>query len=177
MKTLVVYYSGKGSNKYLALRMAKQLDCETLELRPKLRGVVMLATLTGISFGNKRINIDFPAYKSIILCGPLYMGKFASPCIDFLKKNIDKIRSLHIATCCCSTDSKKDDKFGYGNVFTKLKDNFGNVIKSCEAFPIELVLPEELKNDDQANMNTRLNDDNFVGEIVERLKTFIDNLS
>ncbi len=36
MKTIVVYYSRKGSNKYLAVKIASSLKCDIEEIRPRL---------------------------------------------------------------------------------------------------------------------------------------------
>jgi hypothetical protein len=44
------------------------------------------------------------------------------------------------------------------------------------AFPISLVLPRELQDDSDAIMKTRLSDENFTGEIVKRLETYIEQL-
>ena len=80
-------------------------------------------------------------------------------------------------TCCGSTYDKKNEKFGHGLVFNKVKDILNGKLIHCEAFPIDLVLPEERKNDDAAFMETHLNDSNFKGEIQERFDKFIKTIN
>ena len=176
MNTVVVYYSGKGSNRYLAGKAAEALGCEALEIAPRAPGLVLPATLTRISFGNKPFAANFNKYDRVVLCGPLYMGRIAAPCRDFIGKYGKEIQNLDFITCCGSTDEKKDDTFGYGRVFGQLKERLGARAGVFEAFPIELVLTEEQKGDDQAMMNTRLNEGNFKGGASSRLEEFISKL-
>ncbi|MBK9936521.1 MAG: hypothetical protein IPP05_21000 [Cytophagaceae bacterium] len=79
-------------------------------------------------------------------------------------------------TCCGSTFEKKDEKFGYNLVFNEVKNISGQKCSHCEAFPIILVLPDELKNDGKTFMKTRLTDDNFKGEIKEIYDSFIEKM-
>ncbi len=176
MNISVVYYSRKGSNRYLAHKAAEKLGCTPLELVPRAPGLVLPATLTRISFGNKIFAEDFSKYDRVVLCGPLYMGKIAAPCSDFIRKYGKEIKTLDFITCCGSTDQKKDDTFGYGRVFDSLKERLGSRAGIFEAFPIELLLSEEQKDDDQAMMNTRLDEGNFMGEVSSRLENYIGRL-
>lgn len=176
MNTIVVYYSGKGSNKYLAQKTAEALSCDLAELVPRAPGLVVAATATKLSFGNKPLKIDPGVYDKVILCGPIYMGRLAAPCTDFIKKYRSRIKTLDILSCCASTDAGRNETFGYGLVFDKLKGNLGSICGITEAFPIGLVLPEDTKEDSQAFMNTRLNDSNFAGKIRERFDTYIKRL-
>lgn len=176
MKTVVVYYSGKGSNRYLAAKAAEALGCEAIELIPRFPGV-LLATLTTLSCGNKPLKLDFAGLDRVVLCGPLYMGRPASPCKDFIRKYSKVVDKIDFITCCGSTDEKKNETFGYELVFSKLKEQLGVKAGVFEAFPVALLLPEELKNDDQANMNTRMNDDNFNEVVQARLNSFITLIS
>ncbi|MDC7127078.1 MAG: flavodoxin domain-containing protein [Spirochaetales bacterium] len=176
MNMIVVCYSGKGSNKFLAEKISEALDCELIKLEPRVPGLVLPATFSRISMGNKPVNTDLTNFDRVILCGPLYMGSIAAPCNDFMKKYSKQIKTLDIATCCASTDKKKNDQFGYGRVFNYLKEKTAPIAGIFEAFPIELVMDEDQKNDDQATMNTRLNNENFKGAIQLRLDKFINEI-
>ena len=177
-KYAVVYYSSKGSNKFLANKTAKALGCDLIRLKPRLDSFffLLLASATKISPGNKSIKYNFSECDSIVLCGPIWMGQFIAPLHDFLKKYIKDIKMLNFITCCGSTDSTKDDKFGYATVFLKIRSIMGEKCRISEAFPIELVLPENKRSDDQAMMNTRLSDSNFKGKIQIRFDDFINKL-
>ncbi|MBI9105235.1 MAG: hypothetical protein JEZ04_00735 [Spirochaetales bacterium] len=178
-KNVVVYYSKNGSNKYLAEKTAEVLKCEALPLRPRVSPflLLLLASATKISLGNRTLKIDLNDYDSIVLCGPVWMGLVIAPLSDFIRKHKDDIKKLNFITCCGSTDEGKNDKFGYATVFTKIKELLGDKCGVCEAFPVELVLPEDQKGDDQRMMNTILSDSNFTGEIKARFDAFIGELS
>ena len=80
-------------------------------------------------------------------------------------------------TGCGSTYAKKDEKFGHGLVFSEVESMLNGKCLFCQAFPIELVLPDDKKEDANAFMKTHLNDSNFVGEIQERFEDFMQKVS
>ena len=175
MKTIVIYYSNKGSNKYLAEKIAKSLTCEIEEIKPRLN--VFLFMLMNIHLGIKPIKTDIKNYDRVILCGPIWMGKLIPPLRSFIKKYSDSINKLVFVTCCGSTYEKKDEKFGHGFVFKKVESLLEDQCILCQAFPINLVLPDDKKEDTDAFMKIHLNDENFKGEIQERFNDFIKTLS
>ena len=105
------------------------------------------------------------------------MGKLIPPLRSFIKKYFYKINKLIFITCCGSTDAKKDDKFGHGLVFKEVESLLTDKCILCQAFPINLVLPDGQKEDQNAFMKTHLNDDNFKGEIQEIFETFIKKVA
>jgi len=175
MKTIVVYYSNKGSNKYLAEKISKSLVCEIEEIKPRLN--IFLLFLTSIHLGNRSLKHDMKEFDKVILCGPIWMGKLIPPLRSFITTYFQQINKLIFVTCCGSTYAKKDEKFGHGLVFKEV----GNILKDkCiyyQAFPIGLVLPDDKKEDTDAFMKTHLNDENFKGEIQERFESFIEKVN
>ena len=97
MKTIVVYYSNKGSNKYLAEKISKSLSCELEEIKPRLN--IFLLFLMNIHLGIKPIKTNIKEYDKVVLCGPIWMGKFIPPLRSFIKKYIDSIHKLVFVTC------------------------------------------------------------------------------
>ena len=171
MKTIVVYYSNKGSNKYLAEKISESLSCEIEEIKPRLNIFVLF--LMNINLGIKPLKHDIKEYDRVILCGPIWLGKLIPPLRSFIKKYFNKINKLIFVTCCGSTDAKKDEKFGYESVFKEVKNILKDKCILCQAFPIVLVLPDDKKEDTSAFMKTHLNDENFKGEIPELFSNFI----
>ncbi|MDT8402167.1 MAG: flavodoxin domain-containing protein [Bacteroidales bacterium] len=174
MKALVIYYSNKGSNRYLAHKIAGTLSWEMEEIKPRLN--VFTLFLMNIHLGIKPLKHNIEDYDTIILCGPIWMGRFIPPLHSFVKKYRDSIRKLIFVTCCGSTYSKKDEKFGHGLVFKEVEKIMGDKCLLCQAFPVGLVLHDDQKEDPEAFMKTHLNDDNFKGEIQERFDDFINKL-
>lgn len=174
MKTIVYFYSNKGSNRYLANKIARDINCEIEEITPRIN--VHLLMLMKINFGNRKLKTSIENYERIILCGPIWMGQLIVPLKNFVEYNISKINKLIFVTCCGSTFDKKDEKFGHNLVFNQVKNLLAEKCQHCEAFPITLVLPDEQKEDSDAFMRTHLNDENFKGEIVNIYNTFINKI-
>ena len=174
-KTIVIYYSNNGSNRFLAKKITRNLNCEIEEIKPRLN--VHLFLLFGISLGNKKVKANLSEYDMIVLCGPIWMGKFIAPLKGFVKKYRKAINKLVFASCCGSSFEMKDKKFGHGLVFKEVKEMLNEKCIHCEAFPVTLVLPEDKREDPNTVMKTRLTDDNFKGEILDRFNAFIQFLS
>ena len=175
MKTIVLYYSKNGSNKYLARVIAGRLACPIEEIKPRLD--VFLLYLMRINLGNRALKHNIGDYEKAILCGPVWMGKLIPPLRSFLLSYKDRIGELDFVTCCGSSDAKKDDKFGHGRVFKEVQHIMQDKCASCQAFPIELVLPDHQKEDEHSIMNTRLSDVTFNEVIRERLDIYLETLS
>jgi menaquinone-dependent protoporphyrinogen IX oxidase len=171
----VAYYSRKGSNRYLAEKIAQRLKCNIEEIRPRLNVLPLL--LLKMTFGIRSFKHDIKETDIVILCGPIYMGSLIAPLRNFINKYSADISRLVFVTCCGSTDEKKDEKFGYGFVFKEIKEILQDKCVLCQAFPITLVLSEAEKEDTDAFMNTHLNDENFNGEIVKRFDQLLSQIS
>ncbi len=173
-KSIVIYYSNNGSNRFLANKIADSLNCEVEEIKPRLD--VQLFLMFGLNLGNKRIKANLSKYDLIILCGPIWMGKFIAPLKTFVEKNRSTINELVFTTCCGSSFEMKDKKFGHGLVFKEIKEMLNEKCIHCSALPIALVLPEDKREDPNAAMKTKLTDDNFKGEILDKFNDFIQFL-
>ncbi len=174
-KTIVVYYSRKGSNKYLAEKISKSLSCEIEAIRPRLN--VFLLFLMNIHLGIRPLKHNIKEYDKVILCGPIWVGKFIPPLRSFVTKYSGSINKVIFVTCCGSTYAQKDEKFGHGLVFNEVAEILKDKCVSCQAFPIGLVMPNDKKEDTDAFMKAHLNDDNFKGEILEKFKHFMLKVS
>lgn len=174
-KNLVVYYSNNGSNRFLAHQIATRLNSEIEEIRPVLNAHLLM--LMGVGLGNRRLKKNVKDYDRIILTGPIWVGKFIYPLRKFVKKYGKDISELVFVTCCGSSYEMKNEKFGHGLVFNKLKEMLPGKKVECTALPITLVVPDDKKEDGKTVMETRLNDENFKGEIAERFEEFMVSLS
>jgi flavodoxin len=178
-KTIVMYYSNTGSNRYLAEKIADRLGCDIEEInpRPNIFPVLLLLSALKTSWGIKSLKHNLKEYDRIILCGPIWMGKLISPLRGFINKTRQHINQLYFITCCGSGDAVKNDKFGHATVFQIVREILGDKCVHCEAFPIGLVLPEDKQKDGDTIMKTRLSDTNFSGDIETRFDNFIKKIS
>lgn len=174
MKTLVVFYSRKGSNRFLAKKISNILSCEMEEIRPRLNLFPLF--LMNLHLGIRPLKKPVSKFERIILCGPIWMGKFIPPLRSFVLKYQSQIKQLVFVTCCGSSFKGKDEKFGHGLVFKEVESIFKDKPLQCQAFPIGLVLPEEQREDSDAFMKTHLNDQNFKGEIKVTFDKFMEEL-
>ena len=175
MKSIVLYYSNKGSNRYLARKIAAGLSSDIEEIRPRLD--VFMLFLMNIHFGNRPLKPDLKAYDKVILCGPVWVGKLIPPLRSLLLKYKEHIRELVFVSCCGSSDAKRDEKFGHGFVFKEVEQIMGEKCIHCRAFPVDLVLPEDKKEDADLIMKTRLTEENFTGPLQERLDGLVARIA
>ena len=175
MKNIVIYYSRKGSNEYLARKISGQLSCEMERIRPRINSFGLF--LMNFNPGIFRLKSDIASYDRVIMVGPIWMGRFIPPLKTFVKKYQHQIRELIFVTCCGSTFEKKDEKFGHGLVFKEVKEILNDKLVKVQAFPVGLVLPDEQKEDPEAFMKTHLNDENFKGEIKAYFDDFMKSIS
>jgi menaquinone-dependent protoporphyrinogen IX oxidase len=178
MKTLVLYYSNTGNNRYLAKRCSTGMDADLEEIHPRLGMLpfLIIFSLLKWSPGIRRLHHDVTAYDCIILCGPIWMGQLIIPLRAFLKQYRAKVKTLAFITCCGGGDEMKDDKFGYAAVFKEVERLSDGKPVLCEAFPVGYILPEEKRTDNNAMMQARLSDDNFTGAFRNRLDVFIEKV-
>jgi len=178
MKTLVVYYSRSGNNRFLAEKLAKDISGDILELHPRISAFALLAiaSLTHISLGNRKIKTAIADYDAIIMCGPIWMGQFISPLRDFINKFRTHIKKLYFITCCGGGEDSKDSKFGYSHVFNQAQLLMDGAWAGAEAFPVDLVVPPELKGKSEEIMKLKLSDENFKGPIADTYAKFIKTI-
>ncbi|MFN2395482.1 MAG: flavodoxin family protein [Bacteroidales bacterium] len=174
MKTVVYYYSHKGSNRFLAHRIANDLMCDIEEIKPRLNAHLLM--LMGLNLGNRKLRTNVENYDRVLLCGPIWMGKLIIPLKNFMNKHSSKIGKLIFVTCCGSSFKDKDNKFGHNLVFKHVRVLLGDKCLYCEAFPVDLFAPAELKEDPAAFMKVHLNHENFRGEIVSLYEKFISKI-
>ncbi len=105
------------------------------------------------------------------------MGKLIVPLKNFVVKYGPKVKKLIFVTCCGSSFKDKDNKFGHNLVFNQVRNLLNGKCLHCEAFPIDLVVPAELKEDSAAFMKVHLNNENFKGEIVGIYDNFIQKIN
>lgn len=173
--SIVVYFSNNGSNRFLAEKIASEINGHKEELKPRIRFHLLL--MMGLGLGLKKLHSDLRKYDRVILVGPIWMGQFIYPLRTFVKKYKDQVNELIFVTCCGSSYDMKDDKFGHGLVFKQVEEIMKGKKVSCYAFPITLLLPEDKKEDGKLVMETRLKEETFKGEIAERFNGMIREIS
>jgi len=175
MKSIVIYYSRKGSNEYLAKKIAWRLSCELEPVKPRLN--IFSLFLMNLNPGIRSLKREIANYDRIILVGPIFMGHFIPPLRSFVKRYNARIKQMVFVTCCGSTYQKKNEKFGHGLVFNEVESMLNDRLVLTQAFPVGLVLPESQQEDPDAFMKAHLNDSNFKGKIADVFEDLMEKLS
>lgn len=107
-KTLVAFYSLDGNTRYIAGVMAKQLQADLLEIKPK-RAYPSKGFLKYFRGGKSVLRRECPEllplkfdpaeYEAVILWTPVWAGSFAAPIRSFLTRN--KIEGKKVALFAC----------------------------------------------------------------------------
>jgi len=120
MKTLIVYSSFSGNNEMLALELKNMLNCNALQIDEvrKRTGLSIFLDIffnrtPGIADHEERIN----DYEHVILIGPVWAGKIATPLKSFLTKEKNNIRRYSFITVC---GGSQDQRIKIENELTKL---------------------------------------------------------
>jgi len=175
MRPIVIYYSRKGSNEFLARKIAGRLSCDLELIRPRINAFSLF--LMNLNPGIRSLKRQISNYDRVILVGPIFMGRFIPPLRSFVKKYNAQIKEMAFVTCCGSNYKKKDEKFGHGLVFDDVKSILNDRLVLTQAFPVGLVLPESQQEDADAFMKTHLNDSNFKGAIADVFEEVMEKLS
>lgn len=105
MSKIVVYYSFSGSTRNLAEDIALILDCEILEIRPKIpysfsHNTAVREVREEIERGYCPIlepfSLDISIYDTIILCTPNWLKTYPPPVLSFFRNNDLKEKEIVI---------------------------------------------------------------------------------
>jgi len=173
-KTLVVYYSHTGNNRFLAHRIAERLEGDVEEIRPVLN--VHLLLLGGFGLGNKKLKRNLADYDRLILCGPVWMGRFIYPLRQFVAKHQNEIGKWLFVTCCGSSYKQKEDKYGHEMVFKKVRALFPELNIQCKALPVTMTMPEDQQENAEAMLKARLNHASFNGLFIQKFNELIESI-
>jgi len=101
MKSLVAYYSRSNITKRLAENIAKELNCDIEEIKPKVNYKGKLGYARGIKDAASEKIVDLETlsynpedYDVVYLGVPVWVSKAANPMISYLKQNEGKFRNV-----------------------------------------------------------------------------------
>ncbi len=173
MKTLILYYSRTGNNRFAALKLAEALDCDIEEIRSLCGGFSFLLLGSALTFGlgNRKLSRNPADFDRVILCGPIWMGRIVLPLRAFLRKYGRSLKSLAFVTVCGSDEASKSGGFGYETVFGKFRALLGEKFAGGFAIPVTLI-----PGGGADATKARLNGANFTGEIAARFQAVADSL-
>ena len=120
MKSLIVYYSLEGNTKFIAEEIAREIDCDVIQLKlqKELPSKGFMKYLLGgkqVVFNEKPalepFNINIDNYDLIIMGTPVWAGKFASAFNTFFSKISLKNKKIVLFCCYGGNEGKTFDSF------------------------------------------------------------------
>jgi len=165
-KTIVLYFSKTGNNRFVAEKLSKDLGTELIEIKPKLNNFFLLILMSGLKMPSsfKKLSIDIKNYDRVILLSPIWIGSLLSPVRGFIKKYKENINDFTFISICGSGSEDKDGKYGYENIFKEVKNYFST--KNIQCFEISTKI---LNKTSQSPKDLPIiSEDNFKCEIKER---------
>lgn len=111
MKNLIVYYSLTNNNESLAKMLQARLGCEMLRIETVgKKGVfsIMLDVIFGRKPAIRRHHTSIMEYDHLILLGPVWMGKIASPLRTFLSEEKGSINRYSFISVCGGLPGQKE---------------------------------------------------------------------
>ena len=173
-KTIILYYSKSGNNRFVAEKLSKDLGSDLIEIKPKFDNFFLLIILSGLKIpsGIKKLTIDIKNYNRVILFSPIWIGNLLSPVRFFIKKYRDSINDFTFISVCGSGSEDKDGKYGYENIFKEVKNYFST--KKIQCF--EISTKSLNKNKESSKDLPIISGELFSGEILSRYNEILEIL-
>jgi menaquinone-dependent protoporphyrinogen IX oxidase len=174
-KYLVLYYSKTGNSKFLAQKAATALGCDLRPIKPIINNTALLFLLSSlkISIAIDVSKEDIEKYDEVIIFGPIWGGLLISPLKNALKKCAAVSKAIHFAVSCETSDSQKNEKYGYAHVLQEAENSGGQFVKTTEAFSTALVNKDNKSWTPKLSEKIKITEENFEGAIKERFENFI----
>lgn len=120
MKSLIIYYSLQGNTKLIVEEIAKEIDCDILQL--KLKNEIPSKGFMKFMKGGKQVvkgeqpelepfNIDLSLYDTIIFGTPVWASSYASAFNTFFSKVSIKGKKILLFSCYAGTEGKAFDSY------------------------------------------------------------------
>lgn len=109
MKTIIIYYSYSGNNKLLAEELQRRLNSdiqEVIEVKRRTPLTMILDVLFKKDIKVRRSKFLISYYDRVILIGPIWWGRIASPLREFIKRERRNINSYSFITVCGSGNNR-----------------------------------------------------------------------
>lgn len=171
-KTLIVYYSKTGNNKFVAEKFSKLIEADLEEIKTVGNNLLLLYIFSWLKISTKikPLTTDLKEYERVILFSPIWFGSLISPIRGFVKKSKDDIKEFLFITVCGGGEEDKDTKFGYEGVFKEMRGLFPGKEIDCYEISTKGVISENLSSSGQPILSEEV----FKGKIRERFDEIVE---
>lgn len=165
MKSIVVYYSNRGNNKYLSENIKEKTGSdifEILEVKKSSSLSLFMYIILRKKAKLQERNVDLSKYDHVIFIAPIWANGIAMPLLNFIEEEKGKVKSYSFATLCLGTP-KVEEK-----AKKQISTLIGKDPVAITVLKYNDVLPEKEKNTIKASNNYLINDvdyEEFKGQV------------
>ncbi|MFO7890948.1 MAG: flavodoxin domain-containing protein [bacterium] len=172
MKSIVVFYSNRGNNKYLSKKIKEKAGSDIFEIlevkKSSSLGLFMYIILRKKA-KLKEANIDLSKYDHVIFAAPIWASGIAMPLLNFIEKEKGKVKSYSFATLCLGTPRVEE------KAKKQISTLIGKDPVAITVLKYNDVLPEKEKNTIKASNNYMINDVDYE-EFKEQVDRFLSEV-
>jgi hypothetical protein len=171
MAVSIVCYSNTGNNQVLAEHLAERLRCGIARVTEKRRRR-WLRTLLDIAFGLspaiEPMRVDLHDYRHIVLVGPVWASRLASPLRTFLTRHREDFGEYSFITLCGYVHPQQKQR-----LTEELTRRVGRPPRAVCELPVAELLPRRQRDDIRVVTPFRISDDD-MDAYEDRIAAFLD---
>jgi flavodoxin len=173
MKTLVVSYSLSGNNRMLADHLARKLEADRENIIVN-REMGMFALALDALFNRKPpvspITSSPRDYDLVVLVGPIWMGKIASPLRSFIAQYRSALTGVAFISVCGGALGPND------KVSKEVERLLGTSPAAVKQLYINDLLPEDQKNDSKSTSAYNLEESDLETKWKSDIEAFVQQV-
>jgi flavodoxin len=166
----IVCYSNTGNNQVLADHLAERLQCGIARITESRRRS-WLRTLLDLAFGwspsIEPLHAPLDAYRHVILIGPVWASRLASPLRTFLAEHGRELGDYSFITLCGFARPEQKQR-----LTEELTRRVGHAPRAVCELPISDLLPRRQRDDVRVVTPYRISDDDLA-EYDDRITAFL----
>ena len=171
---LVLYYSKTGNSKFIAEKLASEIKCDILRIKPMIDNVLILFLLSLFKIKiPTNISIhDFSKYDEVIILGPIWGGQLVSPLRTVLQLSVKTLKNTHFAVTCETKEQDKETKYGYNQVLKIASEMSNQYVKCTEGFSTSLVNFSNKPFSVKLSEKIKITEENYQGILKDKVGNF-----
>ncbi len=170
MALSIVCYSNTGNNQILADHLAERLQCGIARIN-ETRRRNWLRTVLDLAFGwspsIEPLHTPLDAYRHVVLVGPVWASRLASPLRTFLAEHRQELGDYSFITLCGYARPEQKER-----LTEELTRRVGHAPRAVCELPVAELLPRRQRDDVRVVTPYRISDDDLA-EYEDRIATFL----
>lgn len=169
MAISIVCYSNTGNNQALADHLAERLQCGVARITERRRRTwlrILLDLALGWSPAIEPLHASLAPYRHVILVGPVWASRLASPLRTFLAEHRQELGEYSFITLCGYARPEQRRR-----LTEELTRRVGHAPRAVCELPVAELLPRRQRNDVRVVTPYRISEDD-IPEYESRIEAF-----